>query len=353
MSNLKVVLLSLAVLLGFNTQAAELTQYVTPKNVAAGLATAGTIYATYKVYKARCAKKAKQAVELQYGLAINNAHINGGDIFCAYESKKDGIKSVKTLNQKIQKFEISNDTVFAFDLHDVVAKYDAFRMAKKGILHLLPYLLPLPIALKYPKMTTAGYAAFISMLAIFIAKEVKNGASAQEIFENLSEKYPNFRVIFEFMGKQAIDVSAQLRGIQGTIDIAKKLMDNGYTVVFVSNIEPALWDRFVEDFPQFKDCAHILPTPENDWIKKPSEEYFTMARRELVEHLVVNKKINLTDAHKDLYINDPKTYKLKVLFIDDRLKNVAPALIYGIPSLVYFSANQLERDLVAMGANLD
>ncbi|MDR3646921.1 MAG: hypothetical protein P4L22_05280 [Candidatus Babeliales bacterium] len=306
MNKFKIVLFSLSLLLGFNAQSAELTQYVTPKNVAATLATAGAVYG---LYRAHCAKKAKKLEEFNAGLRINSALVYESDI-----EKEEIIDGQITYPANPSKaFRINPETVIAFDIHDVIAKYDVLKMVKKAVLHPMIAL----SSLRHPGIFK------------MIAQQVKKGASVQEMFEAIEDEYPGNETI-KNIAKLAIDISAQLKPIKGTIDIVTKLRDKGYKVVFVSNMEPKLFKRFVADFPMLEkdknDQKHesYLPGPDNNWVKKPSEDYFRGCKL-------------------------PKNS----LFIDDRLKNVKPAIECGIPSLVYFSPEQLEDDLRAMGADLD
>lgn len=266
---------------------------LTLKKVTVGLLTAGSVYAGYKIVNA-CHEKSV--------------------------ARADDLKTAQSINSNCRKdFKINQNTVIAFDIHDVIAKYDISKMVKKAVSHPMIAV----SSLRHPGLFK------------LIAEQIKKGTSVQEMFEVIENAYPNNESI-KNIAKLAIDISAQLKPIDGTRAIAKKLIANGYSVVFVSNMEPKLFERFIEDFPEFKDCRSFLPTPENQWIKKPSQEYFEMVKLALVEH---HHRFGHVDGN--------------VLFIDDRLKNVALAQSCDIPSLVYFSPTQLAADLTEMGANLN
>ena len=164
-----------------------------------------------------------------------------------------------------------------------------------------------------------------------MVKSIKKTASSQEVLENIAQQYPDSARLKQLYNI-GIDIACQLKGIQGTIEIAQKLMAQGHKVIFVSNIEPKLWKRFLIDFPMFKDCDKFIVGPENGWIKKPSEQYFK----------------NFLQWAKE------KNYDSKnMLFIDDRLKNIAAARNLNIPSYGFISSEYFKKDLEQMGAILN
>jgi FMN phosphatase YigB (HAD superfamily) len=312
MLKIKVTLLSLVLLLGFNTQSAELTRYVTPKTVAATLATAGAVYGVYKIYRARCAKNIKKAAELKEALEINSALI---------EDKPAGLSLSSAM---VPGFKIDKDTVIAFDIHKVIADFNVLKMIITAI---RPWII----------FTACCYPGMFPI----IKQQWKAGASPQEMFEAVEAAYPGNKEV-QIVGPLAIDIMAQLNPIQDTINIAKKLIANGYKVIFASNMEPKVFERFLADFPVFKDCEKVLPRPENGWTKKPLHGYFEILKSGFNDFQKTNNKAlnNVNGA-------------LNILFIDDKIENVKPAIECGVPSLVYLSPNQLRNDLMAMGANLD
>jgi FMN phosphatase YigB (HAD superfamily) len=287
MINFKIIL-SFLFALSFNSQSSEFrcVAPINARNVIKGLLGVVAIYAGYQLFSAWNAKRAKKAEESRIIAQHNSATISN--------------------------FKINEDTIIAFDLHDVMATYDVSRMIKK--------------ALSKPRVLFNSLRGEAGVFKI-IYNEIRNGSATQQIFEVLKSVYPQSSAMSE-AEELGIDMSAQLRPIQGTIDIATKLMNNGYKVVFMSNIEPKLWDRFIKDFPVFSTCQCHIPSPENNWLKKPSPDYFNGAK-----------------------VTFGIEGKPNILFIDDRFKFVKAADQAEIPAYVFTNPAQLKNDLIAMGAH--
>lgn len=231
-----------------------------------------------------------------------------------YDKKLKNKQQLEEFNKSLKTdFKINQETIFAFDLHDVIAEYDIKKMIRTGLCNPQGLMI-----IFYPKTFPA------------MVKSIKKSASSQEVLENIAQQYPDSARLKQIYNI-GIDIACQLKGMQGTIDIAQKLMAKEHKVIFVSNIEPKLWQRFLIDFPMFKDCDKFIVGPENGWIKKPSEQYFK-------NFLQWAKEKNFESRN--------------ILFIDDRLKNVVAARSLNIPSYGFISPEDLKQDLEKMGSGL-
>ncbi|MDR3646920.1 MAG: hypothetical protein P4L22_05275 [Candidatus Babeliales bacterium] len=320
MTKFKATLFSLVMLSSLNVQCGELisrmtqqvTPHVTPKNVAIGLTAVAGVYGSYKAYKFYCATQEKLKQRLEQTIYLNNELVKGN-------LDKTG-------------FKIDDNTVFVFDIHNIVAKYDYLKMIKKTLSSPIAYA-----SVFYPKMFR------------IIIEERRKGSSTQQICEAVESVYPDSENIVK-MAQLAIDVTSQLKPVKETVNLINTLIDSKYKVVFASNMEPKLWERFIVDFPKFANCGHFLPRPENNWVKKPSQNYFNGLRykieQEFFKRLPINGDKQLDDAHT--YSPDTSN----ILFIDSCIDNVVSALRSTIPSYIFTTAEQLENDLFEMGVDM-
>ena len=289
---LSLLLLAVFTLQSNKTQGFDLASKLpSTKKVMLAATAVGAFVAGVKIYRAMKNKRIAKNIERQSLEKFNNELFNSG-------------------------FKITKDTVFAFDLHDVVAKYNILKMIQVSLLSLPKGL----TALAYPKIFPV------------IMREIKKKGSAQQILDAAAQEYPESTRLKNIC-EIGINISAQLKGIEDTITIMQELMAKGYTVMFASNIEPKLWARFIIDFPMFAKCDKFIVSPDNGWIKKPSPEYFE----------------GLKDHLSEEYFEDNQ--EINVLFVDDRLKNDEAALAQGIRSYGFINPKILRDDLMYMGVN--
>lgn len=246
-----------------------------------------------------------------------------GSIYATYKinnilkKKREENKAVREFNEETLKtFKINADTIIAFDLHYVIAKYNICKM----ILTSLRGSWLVPCTIFYPKIFP------------IIFKSIKEGCSTQQIFEYVEKQYPSSELIKK-MNSLGIDITAQLKPIQGTINIIAELIKKNYKVVIMSNIEPKLWQRFIEDFPIFKNFDKFLPTPENNYLKKPNPQYFV-------------------SAVEKFGLKQDKSRNYNMLFIDDKIEFTTTARNVGIPAYTFTTCADLNNSLTLMRADI-
>jgi len=204
--------------------------------------------------------------------------------------------------------------VICFDLHYVVAEFNIKRMLWTALKN--PSCLKL---LLYPRMIPT------------IIRAISQDRGSQAVLEAAQEQYPEARERTQHLYSLGMEISAQLTPIQGTIDLAQKLMAQGHKVIFVSNIETDGWKLFIRDFPMFAACPRYVVGHENGWLKKPSKEYF----QDFLE-----KSVKLGYRATDE----------RPLFVDDKPENCRAAQETNqMDAIIFSSPEQLVQDFAAMG----
>ncbi len=236
--------------------------------------------------------------------------------------------------------KFDKETLFAFDLHDVIAKYDIPKMVLKSSFIATSIGTTLYFANQYLQQN-AFISAYKMAFVYFILYSLKNlstfktiysslkegrGTGAQEIHEavckNNNSWWNPIDFIWRKMFEQGIWIADTLKPMQGTIEIITQLKQKGYKVCILSNIEPKLLDGFKNKFPDFKDVPAFIITPGDDWIKKPNPEFY--------------KKFVMWAE-----FGECRTKKENIIFFDDRWKNVKAAQECGIKSYVFSDATDL------------
>ena len=201
--------------------------------------------------------------------------------------------------------KISSDTVFVFDLHGVIFKLNPIEVVKEFIKS--PNKKQLLSTVFYPKL-------FIRALYSFYKGEV-----AEEVVLNLATKYPELKDVSTTLFNA---INAQ-EPIKQTIDIIKELKSKGHKLFIFSNIGEQSINVLKQKFPDvFENFDGISSTNSKDgYIKKPNPEAF--------------KKHLSQFGHKTS----------NLIFIDDKMKNIAAAQSLGISSILFTSPYELRRIL--------
>lgn len=200
----------------------------------------------------------------------------------------------------------ADSTIITFDIHGVLFKADTKKIvhiiwSNKRILKVFLYLLN-------PR--------FIADLYYLIRKKT----IPEEYIFYITDKYKglsNYK-------NHAIAIANAQKPIANTIELVKKLKQEGYTLHIFSNIGQTIYENLASTFPDiFKhfDAVHT-PKAENNYTCKPNIGAFT-------EYL-------------SRYNKDQKT----ILFIDNRLKNIKQALRCNILGIHYKNADSLTHMLL-------
>jgi FMN phosphatase YigB (HAD superfamily) len=127
--------------------------------------------------------------------------------------------------------------------------------------------------------------------------------------------------------------------MEKTVDILKELKEKGYTHHVGSNMgvttfntitDPQKYPQFAHIFKNFDLDKSQVISHDTDQFKKPHPHYFELYL----------KKNNL----------DPKT--TRIIFIDDRRKNIKAANALGLEGVRFKNATQLRKDLADKGIDI-
>lgn len=199
---------------------------------------------------------------------------------------------------------VTQDTIFVFDLHGVIFKLDPIQVIKEAIL--LPNKLKLLSLIFHP---------------IFIANSIYsllNGSVAEKIVLGFDKKFPNLGVMHN--GLRILNCQIP---IKQSVDIIKDLKKAGYKVYVLSNIGEHSLGILKNKFPEvFSYFDGIMGTKnEDDYIQKPNPLAF------------------------EKYLTKFEQDKEKLIFIDDQMKNVLSAKNCGISAIIFTSPYNLRKRL--------
>ncbi|TET34300.1 hypothetical protein E3J61_02985 [Candidatus Dependentiae bacterium] len=210
------------------------------------------------------------------------------------------------------------DVIFLWDLHHVLLKPKGRIRALKHYPHKKKALRNTNLRRKFLKY---------SLVSRF--KEVSS-----EKFLELGDRYNN-----PYFKEMILTASLAQEPMEKTVDILEELKEKGYTHHVGSNMgittfntitDAQKYPQFVPLFKNFDlDKSHVV-TRKTDQFKKPNPKYF--------EHYL--EKNNL----------DPET--TRIIFIDDRRKNIQAANSVGLEGVRFKNATQLRRDLADMGIDI-
>ncbi len=207
------------------------------------------------------------------------------------------------------------NTVFAFDLHDVLVKTNYWEAVKVSFKEL----------------------SISDMIFIITHKEVRrsfkaafnNQITVEKMLDNLSRKEERVKKLKEPIIKiiNCQDIN------QDVLDLAHEIKTLGFRLYLLSNIGIQALNNLYTKHPNLNKLfdGFYVPRPENFYMRKPSLYFFSEFKRYLRE---------IGDKQKN------------IIFIDDLKENVENARKLGFKAIHFTSKKQLEYDLKKMGFNL-
>jgi HAD superfamily hydrolase (TIGR01509 family) len=195
-------------------------------------------------------------------------------------------------------------TVFAFDLHDVMVRPSSIERAK--------------IFLDSPYKKTI-FKLVLNPYFIYQAVRLSYSIGLEPMLTSLDQQYPQLKIIeptiIEFFNAQ--------KPIAKTIDLIKKLKEQGFRLYLLSNIGKKTFEQFYQKYPDiFSDFdGFYFSSPENGYRKKPDPVMFEQFLKQF-------------DLQAD-----------NVIFVDDLSQNIAAAKSLGIKGIQFTSPLQLRMDL--------
>lgn len=211
------------------------------------------------------------------------------------------------------------DVIFLWDLHHVLLK-------PKGRIQALRHYPHKKKALKNTNLRRK----FLKYSLVSRFKEVSS-----EKFLELGDRYQN-----PYFKEMILTASLAQRPMEKTVEILEELKDAGYTHHVGSNMgittfktitDPEKYPEFAHIFKNFDLGKSQVITLETDVFKKPNVKFF---ERYL-------QKNNL----------DPS--RTRIIFIDDRRKNVKGAREAGLETVRFKNSKKLRKDLADMGIDIE
>ncbi len=203
------------------------------------------------------------------------------------------------------------DTIFLFDLHRVI-----FKTKKSDRFN------------KLWQLPNKGLAAKLLLNPWFMKDVYKFYRNNQHCFEayveHLIKKYPKMK---EFK-QHLLGISNTQKINQPVVDLLIELKNRGFRLFIFSNIGEQTFEQLREMFPEvfelFEDKR--ICTPNDNYRSKPHQDAYIGA-------------LNMLEKY------DITTAKYKIIFVDDKKRNVKEAAIYRMYALLYRTPEQFEYDL--------
>lgn len=188
-------------------------------------------------------------------------------------------------SRNIKKLHINaspDNTVIAFDLHEVVLKKNTYKIIKL-------------IIFKLPKIELL-YLALSPQVWWSLIKYLIGSTPLESIIETISKytsKGNHIRQSFINL------INSQNKNIQ-VIEIIKKLKSMGYTIYLASNIGPNTLKQLSNKMPELKYLFDDIVNPniKNQFSRKPSPKFYEILISKSKRNNTHIKNIILIDNHK-------------------------------------------------------
>lgn len=210
-----------------------------------------------------------------------------------------------------QEFFPSN-TVVVFDLNDVLVKKDTQEITKK-----VAKLLTRPSFWRY---------VFSPFFWNKLIKYAKDKHCKESVFIELIKDYPKLADFEE----EYISLSTSHKIIPMSLDIVKELKSKGYNLYIFSNMGIKSMHAMSKKYPELFNLfnGYYCPCQENNYNSKPRPEFYTQFKDYLKENGESDKKI---------------------IFIDDRNRNIEAAEKAGFTGILCDSIKNVYKKLQKLG----
>lgn len=203
------------------------------------------------------------------------------------------------------------NTIIAFDFHDVLVNYDYKKIIKTFW------------------SSNKKFKLFIILLNpiiwLDIIKLKHQKAVSEQYIVWLGKKYKNLEPYVSL----GIEIANTQKTNPDMLNLLKNLKLLGYELQLFSNIGGIIIQDAIPKFPEIFNCFSkiIVPSQENKYIRKPFDNAF----------------INYLQENKYNKINK------KFIFIDDKSKNTKKATKYGILGIRFKNHDQLAQEFKNLG----
>lgn len=223
-------------------------------------------------------------------------------LFSSYTSLSGNLDSHKYLANITQEIN-SNNTLIAFDLHDVIFK----KLYKK---------------IAYKTMLLIPKGMYRSIFNPFFWHKAVTLYNKKIIWEDLFYRLVSHYPYLDSLKNDFFEISNSLELIDQTVEIIKELKNKNYKIFLLSNIGKDTYDRLSGDYKETFELFDwiFVPSPENQYINKPQEIFYIEFKKYLAN-------LNLKDK--------------KIIFIDDLEENLISAYKFGISGVLFTSPKEL------------
>ncbi len=206
-----------------------------------------------------------------------------------------------------------SDTVIAFDLHKVLLEQNFARIGFK-------------LFKRYWQPLIKDKLLFTPHFIRDIYGEMRQGQVIEELAHKLGKKY----TLLSSLEADLIECLNSEPLIDATVHIVQELKAQGYSLYLLSNIASETFENLRHKQPALISLfeGFYMPSAKNKYIHKPNPHFYQNFKQYLT---------SCGQEHK------------KIVFIDDRLKNIKAAQLEGMHGIVFNSPAQLRHELHAYG----
>jgi len=246
-----------------------------------------------------------------------------GYIYKKYNNaKKQNQLKLEEAKYVSENIEITKDTIFVFDINDVIIDADFTKIWNIINTQVLTnHKMQLASALCRP------YLYYLVLTKVF------KGAVPEEILTKIQETYPQYTKLCG----HGLELANAQKEVPGMFKVIQALKNNGHNLLLMSNVGQ---DKISKDFDNSIDMlkkqfpvfnvfdleASHLTSKEDNYTKKPNPNYYAKFL-EKFEKKFGKEKI------KD------------IVFVDDRMKNIVGARNCGIKSVWFLSTEDFVKKL--------
>ncbi|MCL4361365.1 HAD hydrolase-like protein [Candidatus Dependentiae bacterium] len=200
---------------------------------------------------------------------------------------------------------LPENTVIAVDLHGVVLNMNFLEVAKTAMSHCKDYRIFKPLL---------NPIRFIQFLKLALKTQ-----TIEKLIEDTGVEYPNILHI----KKMVSDIQNCQNVNKELVQILEKLKSLNYKIYILSNIGPKTLQDLRHKKPDFVNLFddHFIPCQENNYLSKPDSAYY----------ITFKDKFNLHDK--------------RIIFLDDRHKNVKAALQENFDAILFQNNDQILSEL--------
>lgn len=215
----------------------------------------------------------------------------------------------------------TENTIIAFDFHDVLVNYDWTKIMK---------------TFWASKKKLRLFIALLNPLIWWdIIKLMWQEAVSEQYIVSLGQKHKSLEPYIPL----GIKIANTQKINYNMLNLSKNLKNSGYELQLFSNIGAIVLQDAIPKFPEIFGLFSkmVVPSKENGYIRKPFDLAFT-------NYLEINKSSHTNYLHENNSRENNSQVNKKFIFIDDKTKNIKKADQYGILGIRFKNYDQLVQE---------